>query len=298
MNPYYKDYSEFLAEHFDGKVQKLSVDVGFTCPNRDGSAGTGGCIYCNNRAFSPDWDKRHTPVAEQIARGKRFFGKKYPDMKYLAYFQSYTSTYASPDSLMALYNEALDQDDIVGLIIGTRPDCMPDSLLDRIASLDTKIFIEYGAESSHNSTLSLINRCHTWEATVDAVHRTAARGIPVGLHLILGLPGEDEEMMTTTVERVSSLPVSTVKFHQLQILRGTTLEKMAPMLDIPAFTAEEYAALCARLLGHLRSDIAVERFVAQAPDDMLLSPRWGLKNYQFTSLLQKHLAAVAHLRCK
>ncbi len=298
MNPYYKDYSEFLAKHFDGKVQKLSVDVGFTCPNRDGSAGTGGCIYCNNRAFSPDWDKRHTPVAEQIARGKRFFGKKYPDMKYLAYFQSYTSTYASPDSLMAIYNEALDQDDIVGLIIGTRPDCMPDSLLDRIASLDTKVFIEYGAESSHNSTLSLINRCHTWEATVDAVHRTAARGIPVGLHLILGLPGEDEEMMTTTVERVNSLPVSTVKFHQLQILRGTTLEKMALMLDIPAFTAEEYAALCARLLGHLRSDIAVERFVAQAPDDMLLSPRWGLKNYQFTSLLQKHLAAMAHLRCK
>ena len=298
MNPYYKDYSEFLAKHFDGKVQKLSVDVGFTCPNRDGSAGTGGCIYCNNRAFSPDWDKRHTPVAEQIARGKRFFGKKYPDMKYLAYFQSYTSTYASPDSLMAIYNEALDQDDIVGLIIGTRPDCMPNSLLDRIASLDTKVFIEYGAESSHNSTLSLINRCHTWEATVDAGHRTAARGIPVGLHLILGLPGEDEEMMTTTVERVNSLPVSTVKFHQLQILRGTTLEKMALMLDIPAFTAEEYAALCARLLGHLRSDIAVERFVAQAPDDMLLSPRWGLKNYQFTSLLQKHLAALAHLRCK
>ena len=297
MNPYYKDYSEFLAEHFDGKVQKLSVDVGFTCPNRDGSAGTGGCIYCNNRAFSPDWDKRHTPVAEQVARGKRFFGKKYPDMKYLAYFQSYTSTYASPDSLIALYNEALDQDDIVGLIIGTRPDCMPDSLLDRIGSLDTKIFIEYGAESSHDSTLSLINRCHTWQATVDAVHRTAARGIPVGLHLILGLPGEDEEMMTTTVERVSSLPVSTVKFHQLQILRGTTLEKMAPMLDIPAFTAEEYAALCARLLGYLRSDIAVERFVAQAPDDMLLSPRWGLKNYQFTSLLQKHLAAMTHLRC-
>ena len=130
------------------------------------------------------------------------------------------------------------------------------------------------------------------------MHRTAARGIPVGLHLILGLPGEDEEMMTTTVERVNSLPVSTVKFHQLQILRGTTLEKMALMLDIPAFTAEEYAALCARLLGHLRSDIAVERFVAQAPDDMLLSPRWGLKNYQFTSLLQKHLAAMAHLRCK
>ena len=141
MNPYYKDYSAFLAEHFDGKVQKLSVDVGFTCPNRDGSIGRGGCIYCNNMAFSPDWDKRTESVAAQIARGKAFFGKKYPDMRYLAYFQSYTSTYAPEEKLLTLYREALAQPDVVGLIIGTRPDCMPDSLLDSIADLDCKVFI-------------------------------------------------------------------------------------------------------------------------------------------------------------
>lgn len=290
MNPYYKEYSEFLAEHFDGKVQKLSVDVGFTCPNRDGTVGYGGCIYCNNMAFSPDWEKRSEGVAEQIARGKAFFGRKYPDMRYLAYFQSYTSTYAPPEKLLGLYREALAQPGVVGLIIGTSPDCMPDSLLDSISKLDAKVFIEYGAESSHDSTLSAINRCHTWAQTVDAVERTARLGIPVGLHLILGLPGETEEMMAQTVRQVSALPVSTVKFHQLQILKGTRLEKIASELDIPTYTAEEYASLCSRLLKHLRRDIAVERFVAQAPADMLISPRWGLKNYQFVSLLHKILS--------
>lgn len=293
MNPYYKEYSEFLAEHFDGKVQKLSVDVGFTCPNRDGTVGRGGCIYCNNMAFSPDWEKRSAGVAEQIARGKAFFARKYPEMRYLAYFQSYTSTYAAPEKLLALYSEALQQPGVVGLIIGTRPDCMPDSLLDSIAKLGIKVFIEYGAESSHDSTLAAINRCHTWAQTIDAVERTAGRGIPVGLHLILGLPGETEEMMARTVSRVSSLPVSTVKFHQLQILKGTPLEKMSAELDIPVYTAEEYAALCSRLLKYLRRDIAVERFVAQAPADMLISPRWGLKNYQFVSLLHKALNSLS-----
>lgn len=291
MNPYYKEYSEFLAEHFDGKVQKLSVDVGFTCPNRDGTIGRGGCIYCNNVAFSPDWEKRTVGVAEQIARGKAFFGKKYPSMRYLAYFQNYTSSYGSPEKLMKLYREALDQLEVVGLIIGTRPDCMPDSLLNTINSLGAKVFIEYGAESSHDSTLKTINRCHTWAQTVDAVERTARSGIPVGLHLILGLPGETEEMMAETVKRVSSLPISTVKFHQLQILRGTRLENEVSKLDIPVYTAEEYAVLCAHLLKYLRRDIAVERFVAQAPAEMLISPRWGLKNYQFVSLLHKTLAA-------
>ena len=170
---------------------------------------------------------------------------------------------------------------------------MPDSLLDSISKLGTKVFIEYGAESSHDSTLVAINRCHTWAQTVDAVERTAGRGIPVGLHLILGLPGETEEMMARTVSRVSSLPVSTVKFHQLQILKGTPLEKMSAELDIPVYTAEEYAALCSRLLKYLRRDIAVERFVAQAPADMLISPRWGLKNYQFVSLLHKALNSLS-----
>ncbi len=289
MNPYYREYSDFLAGYFEGKIQKLPVDAGFTCPNRDGSLGRGGCIYCNNAAFSPDGDKRAEPVAVQIARGKAFFGRKYPQMKYLAYFQSYTSTYAPADTLLALYREALAQPDVAGVVIGTRPDCMPDSLLDGIAALGAKVFIEFGAESSHDATLRTINRCHTWAQTVDAVERTASRSIPVGLHLILGLPGEDEAMMAETVRRVSELPVSTVKFHQLQILRGTRLAAIADRLDIPSFTAEEYAALCASLVGCLRPDIAIDRFVSQAPPELLLSPRWGLKPQQFQTLLMKAL---------
>lgn len=289
MNGLYKDYSDFLAEHFDGKIQKLSVDVGFTCPNRDGSSGTGGCIYCNNLAFSPDWQKRRLPVSEQLERGRRFFARKYPSMRYLAYFQSYTGTYAPIDELMKLYSEALAEPDIVGIIIGTRPDCMPDQLLEQLKQLPGKVFIEFGAESSHDKTLELVNRCHTWECTVDAVKRTAASGFPVGLHFILGLPGETEDMMVETVVRAGRLPISTVKFHQLQILRGTRLAQIAGRLDIPSYSAGQYAALCARLLKHLRPDIAVERFVAQAPADMLLSPKWGLKNYQFTALLRKYM---------
>lgn len=289
MNGLYKDYSDFLAEHFEGKIQKLSVDVGLSCPNRDGRTGTGGCIYCNNMAFSPDWEKRRLPVSEQLERGRRFFARKYPSMRYLAYFQSYTSTYAPIYELMASYREALSEPDIVGIVIGTRPDCMPDALLEQLKLLPGKVFIEFGAESSHNATLELINRCHTWECTVDAVERTAEAGFPVGLHFILGLPGETEDMMVETVTRASRLPVSTIKFHQLQILRGTRLAQIAGSLDIPSYSPEQYAALCARLLKHLRSDIAIERFVAQAPTDMLISPKWGLKNYQFTALLRRYL---------
>lgn len=293
MNPYYREYSDFLAEYFEGKVQKLSIDIGCSCPNRDGSIGTGGCIYCNNLAFSPDADKRQLSVSEQIERGRRFFAKKYSRMKYLAYFQSYTSTYGKDGELIDAFAESLSHDDIVGMVIGTRPDCMPDYMLDALKTFTKPIFVEYGVESSHNKTLQTINRCHTWECAVDAIERTASHHIPVGVHLILGLPGEDEKMMIETVRRVSQLPVSTIKFHQLQILRGTILERCRESFPMMMqFSAEEYISLCARLLNYLRPDIAIDRFVAQAPDNLLVSPRWGLKNYQFTALLHRHLASL------
>lgn len=298
MNPYYREYSDFLAGFFEGKVQKLSIDLAFTCPNRDGSLGSGGCIYCNNAAFSPDAPKAGRPVAEQLARGKAFFSRKYPEMRYLAYFQSYTSTYGDTGYLLDAYAEALADSEVVGIVLGTRPDCLPDSLLGRLGQLSEntakKIFIEFGVESSHDTTLERINRHHTWADVVDAVHRTVAVGFPVGVHLILGLPGETEAMMAETVRCISALPVSTVKFHQLQILKGTVLaemERRGELQDMPRYTPETYAALCARLLKELRSDIAVDRFVAQAPSDLLIAPRWGLKNYQFASLLAKAIAA-------
>ena len=294
MNPYYKDYSDFLAERFDGKVQKLTVDAGFTCPNRDGSLGRGGCIYCNNTSFSPTTGEKHRTVTRQLEDGKQFFSRKYPDMRYLAYFQSYTNTYGSVDNLMALYEEALGVDGIAGIIIGTRPDCMPDELLSRLSALNQikPVIIEYGAESSHDSTLETINRCHTWHQTVDAVMRTHNEGLSVGLHFILGLPGETRDMMLETVNRLNTLPVDCVKFHQLQIVNGTVLAAMYrsnPEI-VSLFDVDSYIDLCAEIVERLRDDIAIERFVSQSPDSLLIAPRWGLKNYEFTHLLFKKLS--------
>lgn len=288
----YLTFSEFLSRHLPGKIQKLTIDAGFTCPNRDGTLSTGGCIYCNNSSFSPLLTHGAKSVSEQIERGRSFFGRKYPQMKYLAYFQSYTSTYGDTSRLLNLYNQALTMENVVGLVIGTRPDCMPGDLLDALSEMARKgvfILIEYGAETAHNVTLERINRCHTWECTANAVERTHKAGIFTGLHLINGLPGEDNDMIMQTIDAVNRLPVDIVKFHQLQVVRGTRLaEELANGLyTIPEYTVGQYVALCKDIIGRLRSDIAIERFVSQSPPDMLISPKWGLKNYEFTALLQK-----------
>ncbi|MCM1077835.1 MAG: TIGR01212 family radical SAM protein [Bacteroides sp.] len=293
---YYRDFSDFLSGYFDCKVQKLTVNAGFTCPNRDGTKGTGGCTYCNNQSFNPSYCLPSLSVRQQLEDGKLFFSRKYPQMKYLAYFQAYTNTHSSDiGRLMRLYEEALDVEDVTGLIIGTRPDCMPDGLLARLASLPAWVMIEYGAESAHDSTLSLVNRCHSWADTADAVRRTHAAGIPCGLHLIMGLPGEDEKMMLETIDRVNELPVDTVKIHQLQLIRGTRMARdvEAGLYDIPRFTAGQYIELCVKILHRLCPDISVERFVSQSPPELLIYPRWNLKNYQFTNLLHKRLSDSA-----
>lgn len=292
----YRDFSDFLKEHFDVKVQKITVNAGFTCPNRDGTKGRGGCTYCNNQSFNPEYCRPALSVREQLERGKEFFARKYPQMKYLAYFQAYTNTHSDDiDRLMRLYEEALETSDVVGLIIGTRPDCMPQELLDRLAGLGKWVMVEYGAESACDRTLELVNRCHTWADTADAVRRTHEAGIPCGLHLIMGLPGEDDDVMLSTIDRVNELPVDTVKIHQLQLVRGTRMARdvESGLYDIPRFTTEEYVDLCVRLLRRLRKDIAVERFVSQSPSELLIYPRWGLKNYQFTNLLNNRLEADA-----
>lgn len=293
MGAYYRDFSDFLAELFPCKMQKIAVNAGFTCPNRDGTKGRGGCTYCNNQTFNPGYCAPSLSVTEQLEEGKRFFGKKYPDMRYLAYFQAYTNTHGDIDRLMALYEEALAVDKVDGLIIGTRPDCMPDALLQRLSQLNKshRVIVEYGAETSHNITLERINRCHTWEETVDTVMRTVAAGIPTGLHLIVGLPGEDEAMIMQTIDRISQLPIATVKLHQLQLVKGTrmAIDVEQGLYTVPQFTAEEYIDLCCRIVRRMAPTIAIERFVSQSPDALLVSPRWGLKNYQFTNLLHNRL---------
>jgi hypothetical protein len=297
MNPYFTEYGEYLQRLFPGgKVQKLSVNAGFRCPNRDGSIGVGGCIYCRNEAFSPAYCHGGSSVSNQIESGKHFFSRKYPTMRYLAYFQNYTNTYGSTAELKALYEEALSCSDVVGLIVGTRPDCLDADTLRLLSDINRrrKVIIEFGAESSHDKTLQLINRGHTWQCTVDAVNAAAKAGLSCGLHLIMGLPGESIEDMLTTTQRVSQLPIDTVKFHHLQVLKDTRLKQLIGQsaIDYKPFEIDEYVDLCAQIVRLIPRRIAIERFLAQSPPELVAAPHWGLKNYQFMHLLLHRLDEI------
>lgn len=290
----YNDFPTFLKRFFTGKVQKISINAGFTCPNRDGTVGYGGCTYCNNQTFNPEYCRTEKPVSVQLEEGKRFFAHKYPEMKYLAYFQAYTNTYGELEALKRKYEEALAVDDVVGLVIGTRPDCMPDALLDYLEALARRTFVlvEYGVESTLDHTLRRINRGHTWQAAVDAVERTAARGLPVGGHVILGLPGESREDMLGQAADISRLPLDTLKLHQLQLIRGTRMarEYEERPEDFHLFhDVDEYIALVVDYIQRLRPDLVLERFVSQSPKELLIAPDWGLKNYEFNHRLQKRM---------
>lgn len=290
----YNDFPTFLKRFFTGKVQKISINAGFTCPNRDGTVGYGGCTYCNNQTFNPEYCRTEKLVSVQLEEGKRFFAHKYPEMKYLAYFQAYTNTYGELEALKCKYEEALAVDDVVGLVIGTRPDCMPDALLDYLEALARRTFVlvEYGIESTLDCTLRRINRGHTWQAAVDAVERTAARGLPVGGHVILGLPGESCEDILGQAADISRLPLDTLKLHQLQLIRGTRMarEYEERPEDFHLFQdVDEYIALVVDYIQRLRPDLVLERFVSQSPKELLIAPDWGLKNYEFNHRLQKRM---------
>lgn len=287
------DYAAFLSSRLGGKVQKIAVNAGFTCPNRDGTKGRGGCTYCTNLAFNPPYCDKRLPVSEQLERGKEFYARKYPEMNYLAYFQAYSNTYAHVDRLRSLHEEALGVDGVVGIVLATRPDCLGDDVLDYLEQLSRKtmLVVEIGVETAHDETLRLINRGHDWAASAAAITALASRGITVGVHLILGLPGETEAMMEQTVIQVTSLPVALVKFHQMQVLKGTALARQweCKEVDMLQWTAGEYAALCARLVGLMPHDIVVERFVSQSPPSMLIAPRWNLKPGEFARLLKEKM---------
>lgn len=291
--PLYRTFQSFLGEHLDFKVQKISLNAGFSCPNRDGSKGWGGCTYCNNQTFNPAYCDTGKSVTVQLEEGIRFFSRKYPKMFYLAYFQAYTNTYAGLDHLKTLYEEALRVPTVVGLVIGTRPDCMPDELLDYLAVLSKRCFIlvEYGVESTLDHTLEVINRGHDVACSVDAIKRTANSGLFVGAHIILGLPGEQPSDMVNHVEKLNALPLDTLKLHQLQLIKGTKLAAQAAANPtwVHRFSAFDYAELVVEFLERLRPDIAVERFVSQSPPELLLAPDWGLKNYEFTHMVEKKM---------
>lgn len=289
----YNDFGSWLTAQLGVKAQKISLNAGFTCPNRDGRVGTGGCTYCNNQTFNPDYCAPTKSITQQLEKGKRFFSRKYPEMKYLAYFQAYTNTYGALESLKEKYEEALSVPDVVGVIIGTRPDCMPDALLEYLEELNRRTFliVEYGIESVYDTTLSRINRGHTHAQIVDAIMRTAACGIRVGAHLILGLPGESREALLAEADVLSQLPLTTLKLHQLQLIKGTRMaeEYAQNPADFHLFAPDEYIDLVIDFIERLRSDIVLERFVSQSPSSLLAVPGWGLKNHEFVAKVKQRM---------
>ncbi len=292
-NRRYNSYSEYFKREFGTRVQKVTIDAGFTCPNRDGSKGVGGCTYCNNDAFNPSYCQPHKSITQQIAEGIEFHQVRYRKAKnYLAYFQAYSNTYGSLEHLKSLYDEALAFPGVAGLVIGTRPDCIDEARLDYFARLAEKhyVIIEYGIESCYNRTLVQINRGHTWEESAEAIRKTSAYGIHTGAHLIFGLPGETEEDMLAEAEIVSQLPLDTIKFHQLQIIKDTLMlqEYLADPSQFNLFTLERYIDFIVRFTERLNPAFVIERFTGEAPPRFQAGPIWGgLRSDEVQVLIEK-----------
>ena len=285
LHPVYNDYGAWMRRKFPFRVQKISIDAGFSCPNRDGRISHGGCTFCDNRTFNPSYCQPSKSITEQITEGKEFFRHKYPDMKYLAYFQAFSNTYATLDTLQRRYEEALSAEDVVGIVIGTRPDCVSDEILNYLESLNQQTFmiVEYGIESVSDDTLRRVNRGHNFECSRRAIIETHNRGILTGAHIILGLPGESAEDNVRQANIISALPIDILKLHQLQIIRGTQLAAEYERQPFNLYTADEYIDLCRRYIERLRPDMVLERFVSQSPKELLVAPKWGLKNYEFAN---------------
>ena len=292
----YNSYAAYFRRLFGERVQKVAVNAGFTCPNRDGKISTGGCTFCNNSAFTPSYCQPVKSVSQQIEEGIEFHRRRYRTAtRYLAYFQSFTNTYAPLEQLKLLYDEALSNPLVAGLVVGTRPDCVDEQKLDYFASLsrDHYVTLEYGIESCDDRVLASINRGHDYATAVRAVEMTAERGIHCGAHFILGLPGQSDEELIAQTDKINALPLTTVKFHQLQVFRGTA---MAEQYDqnpelFHFWTVEEYIELFSEILARLRPDIVVERFASEAPPRYHYGRNWGLvRNETLWNMLEKRLA--------
>lgn len=292
----FNSYAGYFRRKVGCRLQKLSIDAGFSCPNRDGTVGEGGCTFCLNAAFTPSYCARTEGITRQIEEGIAFHTRRYPkSQRYLAYFQSFSNTYAPLELLRSRYEEALRHPQVEGLVIGTRPDCVDERKLDYLAELarDHYVAIEYGIESVYDATLKRINRGHDFATAQRAVEASAERGLNVGAHFIVGLPGEDEEALLKGVERINALPLSTVKFHQLQLFRSTP---MAEEYDrhperFRLWSVDEYIELMVSILQRLRPDLVVERFASEAPPRYHHIEGWGLlRNEEFLARLEKRLA--------
>ena len=291
----YNSQADFFKEKYGVRLQKLVVDAGFTCPNRDGSIARGGCTYCDNNAFHPNYSTPDKSIAQQLAEGIGFHRERYRRAGgYLAYFQPYSNTYAPLERLRKLYEEALAYPEVRGIVIGTRPDCVDEEKLDYLADLarDHIVIVEYGIESCYDATLEHINRGHTYADAVRAVQMTAARGIDCGAHFIFGLPGETRQMMLAAADKINDLGIGSVKFHQLQIIKGTKMEEEFSQHPerFVTFALEEYIDFFVDFLERLRPDLVIERFAGEVPPRFVNSTPWGLvRNVELNRMLEKRL---------
>lgn len=275
-------YSDYFKKEYGERVQKITINAGFTCPNRDGKVGRGGCTFCDNRAFNPSFEDAHTSVTEQIHKGMAFHKKRYRKAKrYLAYFQAFSNTYADLEHLQELYEEALLVPEVMGIVVGTRPDCVDDEKLDYFAELSKRchLVLEYGIESMLNSTLERVNRGHDVERSRLAVEETARRGIHVGGHLILGLPGESRSSYLDTARELADWPLDSVKFHQLQLIKGTAMARDFEKNpgDYPVFEMEEYLELMMEIIELLPPGLVIERIAGEVIPGTALREGWGIR---------------------
>lgn len=294
-NRRFNSYVGHLRSTYGSRVQKIVVDAGFTCPNRDGTKGLGGCTYCDNDAFHPSYSTPQKPIIQQLNEGIEFHRGRYRNVQhYLAYFQPYSNTYDSVDRLKVLYNQALSHPLVCGLVIGTRPDCVDDQILDLLTEIAKEkiVIIEYGVESVYDKTLLRINRGHTVECTKEAIKKSAGRGIEVGAHFILGLPGESKEEMMGYAQFINELPIDSIKFHQLQIVKGTQMERefLQERGDFIEWGLAEYVDFFIDLLETLRPNVMIERFAGEVPPRFLSYAPWGaFRNPDMVRMLEKRL---------
>ncbi|MDD3966818.1 MAG: TIGR01212 family radical SAM protein [Candidatus Neomarinimicrobiota bacterium] len=288
---HYNTYSCYLEDRFGERVQRVSLDGAFTCPNRDGTRGNGGCIYCNNLSFSPPYSAGKPGIPEQLEAGIRFLKERFGSQKFIAYFQSYSNTYAPLKKLEALYRQALDHPEIVGLAVSTRPDCLDNGVLEILKDInkDYDVNLEIGIESFSDTSLHWMNRCHDLACTLDALERAAIFGIDVSGHMILGLPTETRKQMLESAEKLNALPLKFLKLHHLQIIRDTPLAQHYAEKPFPLFTYEEYLAFVAEFIALLRPEFILQRVLSSSPDSCLIAPLWQHTTTAFVMDLQKYM---------
>lgn len=288
----YNAYVDHLRGKFGKRVQKVVVNAGFTCPNRDGKKGYGGCIYCNNNSFKPPYCEPEMSIAEQVEAGIAFLTRRYKVDQFMVYFQPYTNTYAPLQELQALYGQALDHPQVIGLAIGTRPDCVDPEKIEYLEQLaqDYYINIEYGLESPHNRTLQWIKRQHDFQSWVDAVKMTSGRGIEICSHIILGIPGESPQDMLQTAKIISNYPIDALKIHHLHVVQKTVLARKYRDAPFQLFSLSDYIDLVTEFLQHLRPDIRIQRLVGETQPRLLIGPQWGIRADAVQRRIEKKMA--------